>query len=94
MDLQHLVQCPVERGVVVAELLLEPLLRLSFDEVGRWGVGILPPLLQACCGSSARRRGPALSARRPSAAPTSPRATSAPGHELPRPRPRGLTQAR
>jgi hypothetical protein len=58
MDPQRLVQRPVERGAVVTELLPEPLLRLGLDEVGRWGVGMLPLLLQAPCGSSARRRGP------------------------------------
>jgi hypothetical protein len=47
MDPQRLVQRPVERGAVVMELLPEPLLRLSIDEVGRQGVGILSPLLQA-----------------------------------------------
>jgi hypothetical protein len=54
VDPQRLVQRPVERGAVVAELLPEPLLCLSLDEVGRRGVGILSPLLQARCGSSAR----------------------------------------
>jgi hypothetical protein len=53
VDPQHLVQSPVERGAVVAELLPEPLLRLSFDEVGRRGVGMLPLLLQERSGSSA-----------------------------------------
>jgi hypothetical protein len=54
VDPQRLVQCPVKRGPVVPELLPEPLLCLSIDEVGRRGVGILLPLLQARCGSSAR----------------------------------------
>jgi hypothetical protein len=54
VDPQRLVQCPVERGAVVAELLPEPLLRLSIDEAGRRGVGILSPLLQARCGSGVR----------------------------------------
>jgi hypothetical protein len=36
------------------KLLLEPLLRLSSDEVGRRGIGILSPLLQARRGSGAR----------------------------------------
>jgi hypothetical protein len=58
VDPQHLVQHPVERGAVVAELLPEPLLRLGVDEVGRRGVGMLPPLLQARRGSGVRRRGP------------------------------------
>jgi hypothetical protein len=30
---------------MVAKLLPEPLLCLSLDEVGRWGVGVLPLLL-------------------------------------------------
>jgi hypothetical protein len=54
VDPQRLVQRPVERGAVVAELLPEPLLRLSLNEVGRRGVDILSPLLQARCESSAR----------------------------------------
>jgi hypothetical protein len=45
VDPQRLVQRPVERGIAVTELLLEPLLRLGLDEVGRRGVGMLPPLL-------------------------------------------------
>jgi hypothetical protein len=57
VDPQRLVQRPIERGAVVAKLLPEPLLRLSLDEVGRRGVGVLPLLLQARRGSSARRRG-------------------------------------
>jgi hypothetical protein len=52
VDLQRLVQCPVEQGAVVAELLPEPLLRLGLDEVGRRGIGMLSLLLQARCGSS------------------------------------------
>jgi hypothetical protein len=43
---------------MVTELLPQPLLRLGVDEVGRWGVGMLPLLLRARRGSSARRRGP------------------------------------
>jgi hypothetical protein len=58
VDPQRLVQRPVERGDVVAKLLPEPLLRLSLDEVGWRGVDVLPLLLQACRGSSARKRGP------------------------------------
>jgi hypothetical protein len=54
VDPQRLVQCPVKRGPVVPELLPEPLLCLSIDEVGRRGVGILSPLLQARCGSGER----------------------------------------
>jgi hypothetical protein len=53
VDPQRLVQRPVERGAVVVELLPEPLLRLSLDEVGWQGVIILPPLLQAHHKSSA-----------------------------------------
>jgi hypothetical protein len=53
MDLQRLVQRPVERGAVVAKLLPEPLLRLSLDEVGQRAVSILPLLLQVRRGSSA-----------------------------------------
>jgi hypothetical protein len=53
VDLQRLVQRPVERGVVVTELLPMPLLRLGLDEVGQWRAGI--PLLRMCRESSARR---------------------------------------
>jgi hypothetical protein len=48
MDPQRLVQRLIERGVVVAELLPKPLLRLSIDVVGRRGVEPLLPLFQAC----------------------------------------------
>jgi hypothetical protein len=54
MDPQRLVQRPVERGVVVAELLSEPLLRLGIDVMGRPGVGLILPLFQARCGFGAR----------------------------------------
>jgi hypothetical protein len=37
---------------MVTELLPEPLLCLGLDEVGRRGVGMLPPLIQARRGSS------------------------------------------
>jgi hypothetical protein len=53
MDPQRLVQSPVERGAIVAELLPEPLLRQSIDEVRRRGVGILSLRLQARRGSGA-----------------------------------------
>jgi hypothetical protein len=43
---------------MVTELLLEPLLLLGLDEVGRRGVGVLPALLQVHRGPNARRRGP------------------------------------
>jgi hypothetical protein len=39
---------------VVAELIPEPLLRLGINEVGRRGVGLILPLFQVRCGSSAR----------------------------------------
>jgi hypothetical protein len=54
VDPQRLVQRLVERGTVVTELLPEPLLCLGIDEMGRRGVGIILPLLQARCGSGAR----------------------------------------
>jgi hypothetical protein len=47
MDPQRLIQRPIKRGAVVAELLPKPLLRLSIDVVGRRGVGPLLPLFQA-----------------------------------------------
>jgi hypothetical protein len=54
VDLQRLVQRSVERGTMVAKLLPKPLLCLSIDEVGRRGVGILSPLLEARCGPGMR----------------------------------------
>jgi hypothetical protein len=82
VDPQRLIQRPVERGTVVAKLLPEPLLRLSLDEVGRRGVGVLPLQLQARRGSNARRRGPGAVRWAPQR-----RAKATPGHERPR---RGL----
>jgi hypothetical protein len=76
VDPQRLVQRPVERGAVVTELLPEPLLRLGLDEVGRRGVDMLPLLLQARRGSSARRRGPDAVRWAPQRC-----ANIAPGHE-------------
>jgi hypothetical protein len=55
VDPQRLVQRPVERGALITELLLKTLLQLSLDEMGRRGVGILSPQLQARRGSGARR---------------------------------------
>jgi hypothetical protein len=54
LDPQRLVKRPVGPGVVVAELLLEPLLRPGIEEMGRRGVGLILPLFQARCGSDAR----------------------------------------
>jgi hypothetical protein len=79
MDPQRLVQRPIERGAVVAELLPKPLLRLSIDLVGRRGVGPLLPLLQVRCGSGAQRRGPCAVCRAPQL-----HAGAAMGHESPR----------
>jgi hypothetical protein len=45
VDPQRLVQCPVERGTVVAELLPQLLLGLSIGEVGRQRDGMFPSLL-------------------------------------------------
>jgi hypothetical protein len=39
---------------MVAELLPEPLLCLSINEMGRRGVGLILPLLQARCGPGVR----------------------------------------
>jgi hypothetical protein len=45
MDSQRLVQRPVERGAVIAELLPQLLLHLSVSEVGRRRIdALLPPL--------------------------------------------------
>jgi hypothetical protein len=54
VDLQRPVQRTVERGAVVTELLPQLLLRLGVNEVGWRGVGMLPILLRARQGSSAR----------------------------------------
>jgi hypothetical protein len=54
MDPQCLVQCPVERSAVITELLPQPLLRLSLDEVGRRRASMLPLLLQTCRGAARR----------------------------------------
>jgi hypothetical protein len=76
MDPQCLVQRPVERSAVIMELLPQPLLRLSLDELGRRRADTLPLLLRTYRGaarsweSNARRRGP-------SAAPSSSLTTSA-----------------
>jgi hypothetical protein len=78
VDPRSLVQRPVERGAVVAKLLPEPLLRLSLDEVGRRGVGIVLPCSRRAAGPAGDDEASALSAGHPSVAPTSPRATSAP----------------
>jgi hypothetical protein len=45
VDSQRLVQRPVERGAVVAELLPQLLLGLSIGEVGRRRDGTFPSLL-------------------------------------------------
>jgi hypothetical protein len=82
VDPQRLVQRPVERGAVVTELLPEPLLRLSLKEVGRRGVGILPPPSRCAAGPARDDEAPAPSAGCPSVAPTSPRATGAPAEAL------------
>jgi hypothetical protein len=88
VDPQCLVQCPVERSTVITELLPQPLLCLSLDEVGRRRVGTLPPLLRTYHGaarsweSSARRRGPGDVGWAPQR-----RAAIVPHHERPR---RGL----
>jgi hypothetical protein len=64
VDPQRLVQRPVERSVVVTELLPQPLLRLSADDMGRRSADTLPLLLRTYRGaarsweSSTRRRGP------------------------------------
>jgi hypothetical protein len=52
MDPQRLVQCPVERSDVITELLPQPLLRLSLDEVGWRRAGTLPLLLRMCRGAT------------------------------------------
>jgi hypothetical protein len=84
VDSQRLVQRPVERSAVITELLPQPLLRLSLNEVGRRHAGMLPLLLRTCrgaaqsSGSGVRRRGPGTISRAPSAAPSRPLTTSAP----------------
>jgi hypothetical protein len=78
VDPQRLVQRPIEQGAVITGLLLEPFLRLGLDEVGRWGVGMLPLLLQVRRGSSARRRGHGSARWAPQRC-----ADVAPGHERP-----------
>jgi hypothetical protein len=78
VDPQRLLQRPVERSAVITELLPQPLLRLSLDEVGQRRSGTLPLLLRMCRGSDVRRRGPGTINRAPSAVPTSCLTTSAP----------------
>jgi hypothetical protein len=84
VDPQRLVQRSVERGAVVVKLLLQLLLGLGLDEVGRRCAGALPLLLQMCRGAArsreggARRRGPDAVSRAPSTAPLSSLTTSAP----------------
>jgi hypothetical protein len=71
VDPQRLVQRPVERSAVIAELLPQLLLHLGLDEVGRRCAGALPLLLRMRRGatrrwkSSARRRGPSAVSRAP-----------------------------
>jgi hypothetical protein len=52
VDPQRLVQHPVERSTVVAELLPQPLLCLSIDEVGRRNAGTLSLLLRTYRGAA------------------------------------------
>jgi hypothetical protein len=49
VDPQRLVQCSVERGALIAQLLPQLLLFLSIDEEGGWRVDALLP----CPGSAA-----------------------------------------
>jgi hypothetical protein len=49
VDLQHLVQRPIKRGVVITELLPQLLLCLSLDKMGGRRVDALPPPLRARC---------------------------------------------
>jgi hypothetical protein len=58
MDPQRFIQRPVERGVVVAELLPQSLLGLGTSEVSRWRVGALPLLLRTRCGAVQSREDP------------------------------------
>jgi hypothetical protein len=51
VDPQRLVQRPVERGAVVAEVLPQCLLGLGIGEVGRWRDGAFPLLLRARRGA-------------------------------------------
>jgi hypothetical protein len=44
MDLQRLVQRPVERSAMAAQLLLQLLLLLGVDEEGGWRLDVLSPL--------------------------------------------------
>jgi hypothetical protein len=85
MDSQRLVQRPVERGAVIAELLPQLLLRLSLGEMGRRRIDALPPPLRARCGTT---RGREAGARRRGlgAVPRVPRhhAVVPPPHERPR----------
>jgi hypothetical protein len=54
---QRLVQRPVERSVVVTELLPQLLLGLGLDKVGRRRAGMLPLLLRMRCGATRSRKG-------------------------------------
>jgi hypothetical protein len=58
VDPQRLVQRPVERSTMITELLPQPLLHLSLDEVGRRRAGTLLLLLRTCRRSGVRRQGP------------------------------------
>jgi hypothetical protein len=59
VDPHRFVQCPVERGVVVAELLPQCLLGLGTGEVSRRRVGALPLLLRTRRGAVPSRENPA-----------------------------------
>jgi hypothetical protein len=52
VDPQRLVQCPVERGAVVAEFLPQRLLGLGFAEVGRLRIDALLFLLRTRRGAA------------------------------------------
>jgi hypothetical protein len=71
VDPQHLIQRLIEQSAVITELLPQPMLLLSLDEVGRRRADALPLLLWTCRGatqsweSSARRRGPGAVTRAP-----------------------------
>jgi hypothetical protein len=57
---------------MIKELLPQPLLCLSLDEVGRRCAGTLLLLLRTCRRSGVRRQGPSTIGWAPSAAPVSP----------------------
>jgi hypothetical protein len=59
MDPQRFIQRPVERGVVVTELLPQSLLGLGTGEVSRWRVGALSLLLRTRRGAVRSREDPA-----------------------------------